>query len=651
MRIVLGSYSQLSAGTPAPILERALAEAYKPILTYLYKHPQVNMHLYLSGWTYEWFETNHPEVNMLIADLCKKDQLELLTGGFNQPVFQIISGKDRSTQIEEMTTFIRKRFAKRPRTAWIYNQIWNPSLISALDTCSVERVLISTTERLSEVQGAIEPFVMQEMGKTIEIFPTFEPVNKLVFQLAGGALTYRQFSESLSKISCTPPSDVCTIMINLDQLLEAQSFNASMPSVLDVFVQIAEHLSSDGSQTILLGSGASSPCPYRGYLAAGWYGNDSSIVDIGTFNQMFIKYPELNQLYGKLLYVTDLKRLYRKNKESKKRIGLLLEKAMIGSPFILDSTGGCYRSSYRKYIHRYLNETERLLAVHEDVPYPRIVDIDFDGYQEHVRVGKNISTVMHPKGATLSDINHLVTGWNYGDTFTGYSHEVDRVSMHSIPDGSAQRSFNDIFLMLNAKLDQYGKYNQKMCFDTSETEYSIRECDKSGLETLCEATFEKLPFSLGDLIVRKRYKFRLHTIVVEYEISNIGTQRSIGMFASELNLSIGTKSDSANLYTVESNKNRQLPPGKAVIPQLKNVRIVDEINKTYLALASDIRFTLVKEDFGVKLATLSGIEVLYQYTQVMPVWEIDIAPQKTFSCTLAFRIERRIRPATSKEST
>ena len=258
---------------------------------------------------------------------------------------------------------------------------------------------------------------------------------------------------------------------------------------------------------------------------------------------------------------------------------------------------------------------------------------------------------MHPKGATLSDINHLATGWNYGDTFTGYSHEVDRVSMHSIPDGSAQRSFNDIFLMLNAKLDQYGKYNQKMCFDTSETEYSITECDKSGLETLCEATFEKLPFSLGDLIVRKRYKFRLHTIVVEYEISNIGTQRSIGMFASELNLSIGTKSDSANLYTVESNKNRQLPPGKAVIPQLKNVRIVDEINKTYLALASDIRFTLVKEDFGVKLATLSGIEVLYQYTQVMPVWEIDIAPQKTFSCTLAFRIERRIRPATSKEST
>ena len=39
MRIVFGSYSQLSAGTPTPMLERALAEAYKPILTYLYKHP------------------------------------------------------------------------------------------------------------------------------------------------------------------------------------------------------------------------------------------------------------------------------------------------------------------------------------------------------------------------------------------------------------------------------------------------------------------------------------------------------------------------------------------------------------------------------------------------------------------------------------
>ena len=80
MTVILGAYSQLSSGTPAPLMERALSELYKPVLTYLYKHPDLRMHLYLPGTVMEWMELNHPEFNILIDDLCKKEQQEMITG-------------------------------------------------------------------------------------------------------------------------------------------------------------------------------------------------------------------------------------------------------------------------------------------------------------------------------------------------------------------------------------------------------------------------------------------------------------------------------------------------------------------------------------------------------------------------------------------
>lgn len=649
MRLVLGAYSQLSAGTPAPLLERALAAAYKPILTHLYKHPTLRLHLYIPGAVMEWMETNHPEVNMLVADLCKKDQLELLTGGFHQPVFHIIPGKDRSSQIEEMTTFIRKRFSKRARTVWMYNQIWNPTTISALGMCSVDRLVISTHDRLTGILGATGPFVMQDMGKTVEVHPTFEPINEIVHRLAVGALTYRQFCDALGQLRFPSQGDFLTVMIDLDLLLQAQATVPAVPSVAELFIQINDQLASMCNGTVLLSSVPIGTVDERHYLPAGWYGNDSSLMDVNAFNQVLVKYPELNHVYGKTLYVMELMRLYRKNREVKKRAEHLLSQAMNGAPYTLDPSGGCYRSSYRKYAYKHLNEIERLLSAVEDVPYPRIVDVDFDGQAEHIHSGKNISVTIQSTGGVVSEINYLPSGWNYGDTFTGYAAEAERTTMHSLRDGSFQNSFNDVFMAYDMSVDQYAKHTSKTCFDAGTFRYDLVECDKSGNDTICSVSLEGLPFGIGNVSIEKRYRFRLHTIVVEYAITNSGNQRSRGQFGSELNLSVGTRDNTVQLYTIESNRTHQFPNGKAVVPSMKNVRIADEVNRTFLVLAANMRFTLVKDDYAVKLATVAGLEVLYQHTMVMPVWSFDLAPGESFECTLGFRIERKAVTNKAKE--
>jgi hypothetical protein len=644
MPLFVGAYSQLPPGTPLPILERALSEVYKPVLTYIYKHPELTMHIYIPGTILEWFEQNHPEMNMLIADLVKKEQVELLTGAYQQQVLHVLPGKDRSGQLETTTTFIRKRFGKRARTAWFYNQIWNPSFVSTMGLGALDRLIISSYDRLHDVQVATDPFVMQDLGKTIEVFPFEDSIDLLISQLSIHEITLKEFTERLTSLRFDKGDSHRTIMINLDRLMQASSVQPSSPSLIDLLVLILDRLSLEhDSETTLLSSIPLGTLESKGYINAGWYGRDSSLVDISSFNEMFIKYSELNHLYGRLLYLVDLARLYRKNKDIKKRVESLLVRAGAGGAFVFDSSGGCYRSSHRKYAYRYLNEAERLLSLGEDIPYPRELDIDFDGKQEIVWIGKNIGSVIDTKGGTLAEINYLPTGWNYGDTFTGYASETERLAFSSLRDGSFQRSFNDVFLPHDAKIEFYAKHLSKQVFDTSGLSYSLEVSDKSQNEITSHCKIEQIPFGIGCIELTKQYRFRTHTIVVDFTLKNCGPHRSRGLFGSELNLSLGMKDDQVSLYTVEKSRNRNLAQGRVVAPNLKNVRIPDPLNKTLLSLASDIRFTLYKDDFLVKLETVMGFEILYEYTQVLPLWDFDLNPNESVQWTVGFRIERRSR--------
>jgi hypothetical protein len=650
MALIFGAYSQLSPGTPLPILERFLTEIYKPMLTHIYKNPELRLHLYLPGTVLEWFEQNHPEMNMLIGDLVKKDQVELLTGAFHQAVLNTVQGKDRSGQLEATTTFIRKHFGKRARTVWFFNQIWNPFFVSAMRMGMLDRVLISGYDRLHDCHSAVEPFTMQEMGKTVEIFPTNDTIDALISDLSLGQSSYKEFFEALKLIQLDSGDPFHTVMLNLDMLLQACTVQTSLPPVADLFVTILDHfIQQSKNETVLLSSIPVGTITQRGYLAASWYGRDSTIKDIGSFNDMFIKYEELNHMYGRLLYLVDLTRIFKKNKDVKKRVEALLLKAASGGAFVLDATGGCYRSSYRAYVYRHLNEAERLLSTNEEIPYPRELDIDFDGHNEMAWMGKNIGVIVDSKGGTIAEINYLPTGWNYGNTFTGYAAEVDRISFPTLRDGSFQRSFNDVFLPHDARIEHYAKHLARQTFDTSTISYTLELHPKNQNEIIATCLLEKIPFGIGTIEITKHFRFRAHTIVVDYTLKNCGKHAAKGVFGSEMNLAIGRKDGPVSLYTVEKSRNRTLENGRVVAPNLKNVRIADDINRTLLSFASDNRFTLHKEDFNLKLATVMGMEVLYAYTLVLPLWDFDLASEESLSWTIGFRIDRRSRTKKAKK--
>ena len=644
MPIILGIYSQLPYASPLKVLERALLEGYKPLLTHIYKNPSLKLHLYFSANIYEWFEANHPEMNMLIADLVKKEQLELLSGPYYQSILHLMPPKDRSGQIEKTTTLLRKRFGKRSKTVWFYNQIWSPAYVASMALGSLDRLLISPYNRLTDCSVATEPFKMHDLGKTIEVFTTDDRIDLLIDKLATMQLTKVQFVEQLNELSWDINTTYYISMINLDKLLQATALNGELGTPLELFELIIEKLNSTNSEFELLNTIKVDQLDSRGFLGSSWYGRDSQLTDLNSFNELFLKYEELNHLYGRILATTEMLRIVKPNKDIKKRVESLLERATSGGAFVLDSSGGVYRNIYRKHNYRYINEALKLLNKSENISFPQELDIDFDGTKEVLWQGKNLSLVIDKRGATLAQLNYLPTGWNYGDTFTGYQNEVTRLSMHHLVDGSFQRSFNDLFIPSKVDLENFAKSVDTHCYDSSNVEYTVIENPENKNSLICTKEFNNLPFNFNSIEVVKTFIFKTNTIVVEYKITNKGKRAFKGFFGSELNLSVGLKnSDEISLYTVEKSKNRFLNGEKSINHNLKNFRLVDELNRTIISFAAEKRFTLLKENFKVEAPTIMGNEVLYQYTQFLPIWEMELNSGEAMELTIGFRIERRSR--------
>lgn len=115
INLVLGTSNCIATGTSEAQIEQLYQRAYKPFLTTLYTFPEISLTLHYNGVLLEWFQDNRPEFVMLLNEMVKRGQIELLGGTFYETVLPLIPSSDRTAQVEMLTTLMRRRFGKRPR--------------------------------------------------------------------------------------------------------------------------------------------------------------------------------------------------------------------------------------------------------------------------------------------------------------------------------------------------------------------------------------------------------------------------------------------------------------------------------------------------------------------------------------------------------
>src|SRR6056297_2774555 len=174
LKLVLGTYNSLPVGTSREQFEKTYQYSYKPFLTILYKYAMLKGAFHFSGTLLEWLEERHPEYNMVLSEMVKRKQIELLGGGYYSPIFPIIPSKDRLGQIELLTTYLRKKFSKRPRGCWITEGVWEPAITSTIKSSGMEYLFLNDILFLQSgvsEENIYRPFITDDQGKTAIVLP------------------------------------------------------------------------------------------------------------------------------------------------------------------------------------------------------------------------------------------------------------------------------------------------------------------------------------------------------------------------------------------------------------------------------------------------------------------------------------------------
>ncbi len=64
--------------------------------------------IHYSGILWDFFEENHPEFLEGLKELVKKGQLEMMTGGYYEPILAVIPDEDKVGQIKRLTQTIQE---------------------------------------------------------------------------------------------------------------------------------------------------------------------------------------------------------------------------------------------------------------------------------------------------------------------------------------------------------------------------------------------------------------------------------------------------------------------------------------------------------------------------------------------------------------
>jgi len=631
MKRLIGGYTQLAHGLPAPLFTRALEAVLLPLLTELNRSENVVFQLALSVPFMEFLEKNHPSVNLLLADLCRNEKLEFLSHAYFQSIPSLLAPKDRAYQIEQTTTYMRKRYQTRSRTLFCPHQIFSPAYIGSMNLCFLDTLMVSAHDPCIEKTYFDEPVIMQELGKRGIILPIDDVVSRSVEAFSRKAIPFSKLHSAVRQVVESDRRFVLALL-NFDQLSTGGITPEETGQLFSALVQ-------KGSSSTEEIEGQELPLK-RGYLPMGWYGHDIKRKGLCCFNELLVQDETLYYLQGRYMTTSEYARSYKKDRDVKRRLEQLISRASVGSIYIGDAYDTFLYSQVRKLYWRSIHEIDSILASLKDFSYPNVSDYDHDGLDEHLVISKFLSCVIDSKGGALSELTYLPSLHNYGDSFNPLPiYGTTDHLLHPPKPGVKQRIFTDLFFDENYVVDEYDKRDKENVLNLEERVYGLEVYDRRSTEYVLRTVCDQGPFEGGELGVIKHYKIRQNTVLLDITLTNNGEEELLFRYGTELVLALSPPKEAVSVILMDNRKSVMKEEKEFSSAQVKSLKIYDEPNHTQLTLVSDTRFSLVKEDCTI--AEAHGEQRHYQHTTLLCAYEIALAPAQERKITLGLRIERK----------
>ncbi len=397
-------------------LEKAFQLAYGPFLGVMKKFPGIKGTFHFSGNVLEWLSKQHPEYIETLRDMLGSGQIEIMGGGFFEPVMSVIPRNDAVEQLRMMNAKLDEIFALKPEGVWTTERVWHRNLVDIFRQEGIKYTILDDNHLLSTYsgdRGKFSPCVTSGDTEDITICPSsaqlrylipFRPVREIlrymkdVMSRSEGVAPCFFFADDLEKFGLWPRTHAHVYSKKwLEKFFKALERESEWLET----ATYAELAGIEGK-------------PDLGVLPPGSYGEMDGWSG-GDFTNFMKKYPESGRMYERMLDVSgrvsdmvsradhpDSAARFENAKEE-------LFKAQTSCPYWHGTFGGVYLPHLRSGVYTHIIRAEKMLRAVPEGPESDVYRGERktgDGGAEEVLGNSHLKLYVNPcRGACIEEID------------------------------------------------------------------------------------------------------------------------------------------------------------------------------------------------------------------------------------------------------
>ena len=637
------------------VLEKNFQTIYKPVLKYLYSHPSFPMSFAFSGPQIQFFKKRKNELITILRELTDRKQVEILGGGYNDPLLPLLNSADRNGQIDLLTSEIRATFGKRPRGMTLFQDCWDSSLVNNIHTCGIEYVILNSSI-IPESKRSFLPIFMSDLGKNVDIFPYYNDL------LPDEQMLPDEFIYNIEKAVLKVEKKDNHLQLDADRII-AISLTPEMVSKLNEakwFEQLGKYIQANDSGRVKLTTlnnyrTAGVKIKIPSYIPIGISDEVSKITSISSTEKTnkyqvnvfdFLNtFNESKKLYNRMMYLSLLVNQCKTDKMRKKTAREKLWQAQNGMTLLCTSNEPQFNATYRQQAYKYLNEAEKMLR--GDGKFEESVtcyDYDNDGIDEYVCRMEQYFAYISLAGGSVPELDIIKDYCNYADN-------LKRKFEFDGHDDNYERGFFIDHLFTENQLELYIRGEPAGDGVFSRIQYSqLKYISKHHEVQLCARAVWK---PTGQTIyLRKKYVINSTGMYVQYIIRNESEKPLKAKFAVESNISdisftSSSKSginietlDNGDVFNFDFSKSTEALNKKGKLNNVQVVRVSNQPNGVSFVFEPNEKCSFCYNPIKYNRPGFDGNKIApVAITHTASIfWDINIEPGRETEKSINFTI-------------
>jgi alpha-amylase len=174
IHFLFGVHNHQPVGNFDHVFAELFANCYRPYFDVLEHFPEIKTTIHFSGPLLEWLKLNEPGFLRRVAQCAAAGTLEIMSGGFYEPILSSLPERDALGQIRMMNRFLEDELGCEAKGLWLAERIWTPELPRILHQAGMRYTVLDDTHfyyaglEESQLDGY---FLTEKHGHPLAVFP------------------------------------------------------------------------------------------------------------------------------------------------------------------------------------------------------------------------------------------------------------------------------------------------------------------------------------------------------------------------------------------------------------------------------------------------------------------------------------------------